>query len=336
MEELPASPSLLSRIRGCLLGGLIGDAMGAPAENKTYRQIEEAYGEITDFEGAGTDDTAIRLILVDALRASGGHARVDDFADAFLRAKPVSYRLWWVPVKNMFHKLEAGVVSPADAGWGNMHSSSSAMAISPLGIVNAGDPRRAAREAYEVAGLIHSGPGGFSRDAACAMAAAVAAAFAPAATVSSILDAATAHVLPRSGQEMLAQIRETLDLARGTGDYRSFRAACYDRGLREIVADPRETVPVALALFALAEGDPTRAITLGANFGCDADTIATMAGGLAGAFRGREAIRPDWVAKAEASAGQGYEELANTLVALLAERRDEAREMAALLAALLG
>src|SRR5229473_6669681 len=175
-----ASPSLRSRIRGCLLGGLIGDAMGAPSEGKTYQQIAETFGEVTDFEGAGTDDTAIRLILIDAIVTSRGHPRVDDFADAFLRAKSVSYRLWWVPVKNMFHKLEAGVSLPADVGWGNMHSSSSAMAIAPLGILNAADPLRAARETFEVAGLIHGGPSGFSRDAACAMAAAIAAAFAAA------------------------------------------------------------------------------------------------------------------------------------------------------------
>src|SRR5229473_1445773 len=136
-----ATPSLQSRIRGCLLGGLIGDAMGAPSEGKTYQQIAETFGEVTDFEGAGTDDTAIRLILIDAIVTSRGHPRVDDFADAFLRAKSVSYRLWWVPVKNMFHKLEAGVSLPADVGWGNMHSSSSAMAIAPMGILNAADSR---------------------------------------------------------------------------------------------------------------------------------------------------------------------------------------------------
>jgi hypothetical protein len=44
---------LEDRIYGCLLGGLIGDAMGAPAEGKTYQQIEERFGadSISDFEG---------------------------------------------------------------------------------------------------------------------------------------------------------------------------------------------------------------------------------------------------------------------------------------------
>src|SRR5258708_33248005 len=111
----------------------------------------------------------------------------------------------------MFHKLEAGVSLPADVGWGNMHSSSSAMAIAPLGILNAADPRRAARETFEVAGLIHGGPSGFSRDAACAMAAALAAAFAPDATVATGLDAATAVLLPTSAREMRDEVGPTAE-----------------------------------------------------------------------------------------------------------------------------
>jgi ADP-ribosylglycohydrolase len=335
MSALDNAPSLSSKIRGCFLAGLIGDAMGEPAEDKTFQQIADTYGEINDFEGAGTDDTAVRLILIDAIVSSGGHPRVDDFGAAFLRAKSVSYHLWWVPVVNMFHRLEAGLALPADVGWGNMHSSSSAMAIVPLGILNAGDPRRAAQETYEVAGLLHAGPTGFSRDAACAMAAATAAAMTPRATVDRIIQASTAFLLPTSARVMRDEIASTLDLVRTAGGYPAFRAAYYQRGLREHVADPRETVPVALALFELAKGDPNQAILMGANFGRDADTIATMAGGLAGAYRGVEALRAEWVAKAEAGAGARYSELAERFIALLATRRDEARASAEILDRLL-
>lgn len=36
--------TLEDKIYGCLLGGLIGDAMGAPGEGKTYTQIAERFG----------------------------------------------------------------------------------------------------------------------------------------------------------------------------------------------------------------------------------------------------------------------------------------------------
>lgn len=42
---------LYRKVYGCLSGGLIGDAMGAPVEGKDYRYIEEHYGEVDDFEG---------------------------------------------------------------------------------------------------------------------------------------------------------------------------------------------------------------------------------------------------------------------------------------------
>ena len=53
---------LLDKIHGSLLGGMIGDAMGAPGEGLTYEQIQAKYGPqgITDFKGLGTDDTAVK------------------------------------------------------------------------------------------------------------------------------------------------------------------------------------------------------------------------------------------------------------------------------------
>src|SRR4051794_33192902 len=70
---------LVDKIYGCLLGGLIGDAMGAPGEGKTFEQIQEQFGEdgITDFEGVGTDDTAIREQLIHAILTNNGYVTCD-------------------------------------------------------------------------------------------------------------------------------------------------------------------------------------------------------------------------------------------------------------------
>ena len=59
--------TLYQKTLGCLLGGLIGDAMGAPAENKTYQEIEEKFGEVREFEGNGKDDTPVKMILYYAI-----------------------------------------------------------------------------------------------------------------------------------------------------------------------------------------------------------------------------------------------------------------------------
>lgn len=50
-DEFPESClwTVYDKIRGCLLGGAIGDALGAPLENLTYRQIRKKFGSITGF-----------------------------------------------------------------------------------------------------------------------------------------------------------------------------------------------------------------------------------------------------------------------------------------------
>ncbi len=40
MSQMGQMSRLEEKIYGCLLGGLIGDAMGAPGEGKTYAQIQ--------------------------------------------------------------------------------------------------------------------------------------------------------------------------------------------------------------------------------------------------------------------------------------------------------
>ncbi|HMN60836.1 MAG TPA: hypothetical protein PJ988_10755, partial [Anaerolinea sp.] len=68
-----ADSLLFDKVLGCLLAAEIGDAMGAPAENKTYLEIIAQFGEITDFSGSGTDDSALKHILCDAIERSRGY-----------------------------------------------------------------------------------------------------------------------------------------------------------------------------------------------------------------------------------------------------------------------
>ena len=44
MADVLVRPSLWEKVRGCLLGGLLGDAIGAPGEGKTYREIADQLG----------------------------------------------------------------------------------------------------------------------------------------------------------------------------------------------------------------------------------------------------------------------------------------------------
>ena len=230
-------------------------------------------------------------------------------------------------MRNAFHKYEQGLELPAYAGWGNMQSSSTAMAISPMGIINACNPRQAALETLDVASFIHhGGNSGYCRDAACAMAASVAAAFDANATIKTVVDAATRYLLPVSAGELKQAIEAALDLAAETDSFELFRESYYARYQRTVLADSMETIPATLAILTLSEGDPVRAITWSANFGRDADTIATMVGSIVGALHGASGLPSSWIAKVEANPAVTYQADTQQLAQVVRKRIEESRQ----------
>jgi ADP-ribosylglycohydrolase len=317
----------------CLLGGLIGDAMGAPTEGKDYAEIEAQFGWVDDFTGDGTDDTVMKHLVAEALIRTNGYATLDDWAAVWLDNWEAIFGpkqgRFFISVLHTAHKLRRHA-TPRMAALGNMPSSSSAMAISPVGIVNACNPRAAAQQAYNLAGLIHSYDVAFCTDGAAAMAAAVAEALRLNATVDSILTAAQDAILPTSGAEMRARIAAAPHLAGEMGEFRAFRAAIYadrKRWFFPLICDARETIPLTLAIFYLAQGDVVRCATYGANLGRDADTIASMATALAGAWQGLEGIPTSWRERVLRSVLLDQEALAMRLVETARDKA--AREAAA-------
>jgi len=300
MSESIVTTSLYSKSLGCILGGVIGDALGAPSEGLDYRTIEKRHGWIDDFEGTGTDDTIMKNLLAKALIRSKGFAGRDDWAQEWLDDWQALFGekkgKFFISVHHTAVKLRLHAL-PRMAAMGNMPSSSSAMAIAPVGIVNACRPRQAAQQAYHVAGLIHTHDVGFCQDGAAAIAAAVAESFKPKATTESILKASVDFLEPLSGKMMRDRIEKAIHLASHTGDFKAFRKAAYDRAdefFCRINCDSRETIPLTLGLFSLSGGDFEKAVIYGANFGRDADTIACMLGGIAGALSGIQGIEPSW------------------------------------------
>ena len=78
-------PGRSERIAGCLLGGAVGDALGAPVEFLRLSEIRETFGPalLTDFSpaygrlGAITDDTQMTLFTAEGLlrAAAAGRTR---------------------------------------------------------------------------------------------------------------------------------------------------------------------------------------------------------------------------------------------------------------------
>lgn len=321
---------LYQKTLGCLLGGIIGDAIGTPTEGWDYRRIEEHYGWVSDLSGDGTDDTVMKNLLAEALIRTGGYATLDDWAQVWIDHWSDifgdKYGKFFISVIAAAQKVKHQGV-PRMAALGNLPSSSSAMCISPVGIVNACNPTQAALQAYNLGSLIHAYDVGFCQDGAAAMAAAVAAAMKPDANVESVLEAATGAIIKLSGCEMLDRIEAAMQLARTAKDYKTFRSGVYeasDRFFCRLICDSRETIPLTLALFYLAQGDLEQCVTYGANLGRDSDTIGSMAGAIAGALGGATAVKSEWASKVQSLTKVDQEELATRLVEVaVAKQRSE-------------
>ncbi|MER6912890.1 ADP-ribosylglycohydrolase family protein [Streptomyces sp. NPDC000594] len=209
-------------------------------------------------------------------------------------------------------RIHYGHVDPREAGSGNIVNCGAAMYMAPVGLVNAAHPEAAYAEALDIAGAHQSS---YGREAAGVFAAAVAAACVPGADPASVVRAALG--LARDGTR--AAIEAVAEAAGGRTDPESARAA-----LRAAVA-PFDTVgpdyrtpapgarrpsrlhaveelPIALGMLLVGGGDYRRTVLGAVNYGRDCDSIASMAGALAGALHGADAVPREWAkAVAEAS-----------------------------------
>ncbi len=324
----PDPTEFQDRVLGCLVGGLVGDAMGTPTEGMEPEDIAGEFGWVTAVSGSGTDDSAMRSLLCEALLATDGYAGPDDWAERWIAngdlfTGPLRPK-FFVSVLQTAEKLAMGHDSRSVAT-GNMASSSSAMCIAPVGIVNAGNPRAAASQAWSLGSLIHQGPVSFCADAAAAVAAAVAIAVVPGASLDEVLGAARATLHPRYGAVMRDLIGRSLTLGARSKDYEAFRDA-FHRSFRQPVAcDSRETVPAVFGLLALAEGDPGRCVEYAANFGRDTDTIGAMVGSISGALAGATSLPIAWTASLDAKRLKGEQRMSAKLAALAIRKAADQR-----------
>ncbi|MER6436439.1 MULTISPECIES: ADP-ribosylglycohydrolase family protein [unclassified Streptomyces] len=266
-------------------------------------------------DGHVTDDTLMTHALIRVYTTVRDH--LDAYAVAGHLVPDLMTAPRWIPEletealplqriflaeKWLVARLHYGHVDPREAGVGNIVNCGAAMYMAPVGLVNAGNPAGAYAEALDVAGAHQSS---YGREAAGVLAAGVAAACVPGATPDSVVTECLA--LAKDGT------REAIDaVCEVAVRYSDFESAL--RPLREAVA-PYDTVgpdyrapslgarrpsrlhsieelPVALGMLVVSGGDFRHAVLGAVNYGRDCDSIATMAGALAGAL-GSE-IPHDW------------------------------------------
>ena len=358
---------LYDKVLGCLYGGAVGDALGAPAEGRLPAEIEARYGAITDFvegwdgpsdfgkgDGRYTDDTHMVRLLGRCYVDEGDHLDAYSFArrivpliadeDIWVAERGMKMKLLdrlFYPEKWLFIRLRLSNAEPRQGGLGNMVNCGAAMYAAPVGIVNAGDPVNAYREAIDVFSAHQQS---FGLEAAAVMATAVSAAFMPGATVDSIIEASLS--LAKEGTK--DAIEAVVETAHGYSDWkaaihplrdamRPFDTAPESKLDRAMPGTNRhlpsrehsiEEVPIALGYLVVTGGDFESSIIGGTNYGRDNDSIAGMAGAIAGALHGAGAIRDEWMATINSANRVDLAPLARDLTALTIKLQERQRDSA--------
>ena len=275
-SSIPAA-DLSARAEAAYLGLALGDALGATVEFMTPREIRSQYGVHRDIRGGGwlrlrpgsvTDDTTMSLALGDAILASGG--RVEALAcarafDAWMRAKPVD--IGNTVRRNLvaFRRSGQAEAPPSEHDAGN----GAAMRVLPVALATVSCDEATVRAAVRVqAHVTHNNA---DSDAAA-----------------EFLTLAVQQGLRGGGLRAVYRgcVRPFVERHASFG-YRTRRR---DNPSGWVI----ETVQAVLQAL-LDTGSFEDCLIDVVNRGGDADTTGAIAGMLAGAIYGRDAIPPRWL-----------------------------------------
>lgn len=283
MTTQAAQASFEARARGALLGTFVGDALGMPFEGAAPEAIPEHVEMIDARLGRGTytDDTQMMIALAESLRDRG---QVDEehLARAFQEAYDPK-RGYGRGTRRVLELWAAGTPVTAAAaqvfdGQGS-RGNGAAMRIAPIAVRFAHDPDRLRDQATRSARVTHAHPVGI--DAAVVQAAAIGAAL----RTDDILEAALAAV---QTQEMRDGLLAVDDLLAATG------GAVEAHRQLESSSDAQRSVCAAI-YAALMNPSFEQAVTFAVGLGGDTDTVAAMAGAIAGARHGDSCIPSRWL-----------------------------------------
>jgi ADP-ribosyl-[dinitrogen reductase] hydrolase len=287
-------PDVRDRARAAFLGLALGDALGATVEFMTPGEIRAAHGVHREITGGGwlrlapgqvTDDTEMSLGAARAIAAAGGWS-LGGVADAFavwLKGRPAdvgsSCRA------GIRRYILEGTLQAQPGAWdaGN----GAVMRVLPVALLTLGDDAALRRLAVEQARITHHHP---LSDAAC------------------VLVGRLVH-LACTGRSM-RQLRACAEAAARAEPKLAFQPY---RGLATgYVVDTIQTV----LHFLHATRDFEACLTAVVNQGGDADTTGAIAGAIAGAFYGPEALPARWLKRLDRGLVAELARLSERLVAL--------------------
>jgi ADP-ribosylglycohydrolase len=308
MPRVDFDDRLLGRIHGCLAGVALGDALGMPMAGWTPAEVKRRYGRVETLIapapdhplhgklplGSITDDTQLTMAIVDMILVDGKVTR-RGMADRIVKWVAENHlletRILGPSTKAAVQALMAGR-DPSETGKAGT-TNGGGMKIAPIGLINVNRTTvKLVADVEEACMPTHNT--GVAIAAASAVAAAVAQALRPDATINSVVSASrrAARLGEMRGAQLAypsidKRIKMAARIVRGKTPERAAEAL-YDQIGGDIASS--DAIPTAIGLFVAGGGDAMKTITLTANMGGDTDTIGAMVGGIAGAYSGIDAF----------------------------------------------
>lgn len=330
---------LLDHAKGALFGQAIGDSFGIPALLRP-EDTEKVFGWITRFETPTLDHPAHAGF-------PAGHITDDTeqaitLAQIFLRDRKVTVEgtaegicAWYDRIdgdnsvyvgpstRKAVNALKGGK-DPHTTGFAG-DTNGSGMRVSPVGIMNAGNPDNAAAEALQSCVPSHYTYAAVA--GTCAVAAAIARGMMPGATIDDMIqegikqaEANFFKAHPWFASNVSRKIELGVSIARDSS--RTLKQKLYD--IYDFIGGgflADQAIPSAFALLALGEGDVMKTAEYAVNMSGDADTIGAMAVAMAGAYAGFHTIPEDVIKTVETVNPEWpFEETAKGLCDLAWER----------------
>lgn len=327
-----ASAETRDRFRGCLLGGAVGDALGAPVEFLSLEAIRRRFGEggIRDYVdaygrlGAITDDTQMTLFTAEGLIRSYVRGSIRGIcsvpgvvAKAYLRwlktqgvmhtDQEDSLDGWLIEVPDLHHQRAPGrtclsaltAMRSAEAADNRSKGCGGVMRVAPVGMFAAGGRPdnavgRTNTDAFDLAAELAALTHGHpTGQLASGLFADIVANLLLGTPLQESVDQGLARLRTHPDhQETSVIIERACELADESGPHDVIPAALGQGWVAEEA--------LAIAIFAaLVAPDLESAVVLAVNHDGDSDSTGSIAGNLLGAIHGEQAIPQRWLAGLE-------------------------------------
>lgn len=308
MQERLTDAQKTLRYEGTIVGGAVGDALGAPLEFLSPRDISKKYsGRVTEMVGGGklfkwregevTDDTEQTLCIVDSLIENEAYIP-EDIAERFKlwflgRPKDIGITTY-VSLLSLTRGASFRESGEIALYYGSRATNGSLMRTAPLGLYFRGRPDEIDKSATEISTITHA-----HED--CILACQVASNMIAYLASGFSKEESVKHVRDRYGDQGKL-IRRFEDILAGYSQSSRF-------------GEVYGTLFSAMQCF-LEEPTFEKAIIRCVNRGWDADTTGSVCGSFAGAYWGIEAIPDRWSGKLNPTSSQELESKADKLFLL--------------------